>query len=72
VTSRTVSRTRDELQADLDEIETAYPVLKALDPSAFCCHGCAYGEIGREHGWDAAEAFDRMLDLNYLLIGARK
>ncbi|MGO4251260.1 hypothetical protein AB4Y81_03245 [Paenarthrobacter sp. TAF1] len=63
--------TREELQAELDEIEATYPALKALDPSAFCCHGCAYTAVGREHGWEAADAFERLLDLNYLLIGRR-
>ena len=63
--------TRDELQAKRDELEASYPFLKALDPSAFCCHSCAYTGVGREHGWDAADAFEELMDISYLLSGSR-
>lgn len=63
--------TREELERKRDAIEAAYPVLKGLDPSAFCCSGCAYTQVGYEHGWEAADAFEELLSLNYLLIGRR-
>lgn len=63
--------TREELEAKREAIESAFPALKGLDLSAFCCSGCAYSQVGYEHGWEAADAFEELLDLNYLLIGRR-
>ena len=57
----------EHLQNRVNEILEEFPKLKGFDPSDFCCGGCAYSDIGHEYGWAAADAWEELQSLYFLL-----
>lgn len=57
----------EHLQNRVDEILKEFPVLKSIDPADSCCSSCVFNDIGQEHGWNAADAWEELQSLYFLL-----
>lgn len=64
-----VHKSREELRAEVAEILRSYPYLEGLDPAEACCSGCFWTEVAGAYGWDAADAWERLQSLYFLLGG---
>lgn len=64
-----IHKTTEELRAEVAEILREHPKLASVDPSEFCCSGCVQHDIAEAWGWDAADAWERLQDLYFLLGG---
>ncbi|UYL87639.1 hypothetical protein SEA_VRESIDENCE_34 [Arthrobacter phage VResidence] len=61
--------TAEELRAERDAILREFPGLKSVDPAEFCCSGCVEHDIAEVYGFDAADAWQKLDGLNFLLGG---
>jgi hypothetical protein len=64
-----VHKPAEELRAEIAEILREHPSLDGLDPSEACCSGCFTHEVAGAFGWDAADAWERLQSLYFLLGG---
>lgn len=56
----------EDIEKRIHEILKDFPVLKGIDPADYCCGSCVFNDIGQQHGWDAADAWDELQDLEFL------
>ena len=56
----------EDIQKKIDEIYKEFPALKGYEPSSSCA-GCVSWDVGDRFGWDAADAWDELQDLYFLL-----
>lgn len=62
-----VRHTNEELQDKINEILAKYHFLASVNPAEYCCIGCVHTGIGKEYGWDAADAWEELQDCRFLL-----
>lgn len=66
---KVVTLTQREIREQIEVIYRAHPSLKGLDPSEACCSGCFQHEVAGAYGWDAADAWEQLQSLYFLLGG---
>lgn len=57
----------EDIQKKIDELVAKYPVIESIDPSEYCCSGCAGHSMMDEHGLEVVDAWFELQDLYYLL-----
>lgn len=59
---------RRDLHREIEDIYAKWPVLRGLTATEdFCCSGCAVSSVAEEVGWPAAEAWEEIRTLRWLL-----
>lgn len=55
------------IRVEMDEILAKFPKLAEYDPDSYCCEGCGWTDVYEDLGPEAADAWERLNDLHFMI-----